>query len=189
MTPVPTIPADRLRTRTGEIRRLLCPLSSDPRGPACRPGPATQGILFGAFGPGPAHGPVRDWRFRTSFRSYFGNYFEHWLPSGNATDEHVLERAYLTIYRTERTESGIEKEIVGLHCDPTIPAGAPFARYKRGPHLHLKEAKAPLPRAHIALNLLSLDRILTSVDELAEALSSGIDLVREELLGRYEEPS
>jgi hypothetical protein len=57
-------------------------------------------------------------------------------------------------------------------------------KYKKGPHLHIKAAEAPLPHAHFALNLGHLDAVLESVESLSEAMRYGIIMLKEEVLDR-----
>jgi hypothetical protein len=58
------------------------------------------------------------------------------------------------------------------------------AKYKKGPHLHIKAAEDPLPHAHFALNLGHLDAVLDSVESLTEAMRFGILMLKEEVLDR-----
>lgn len=57
-------------------------------------------------------------------------------------------------------------------------------KYKKGPHLHIKAAEAPLPHAHFALNLGHLDAVLESVESLSEAIEYEIIMLKEEVLDR-----
>jgi hypothetical protein len=92
----------------------------------------------------------------------------------------VLDQAYLNLYARNGTS---EKEIVCLHCDPSLLPGAEHARYKRGPHIHMSIAGSPYDRAHIALSGPDLVPILRSTDTLHTALEWGIEMIRDEILG------
>jgi hypothetical protein len=105
-------------------------------------------------------------------------YFEAWRTR-QPRNGFVLERAYLNIY--EETETG-EKEIICLHCDPSLLPDADHAKYKRGPHIHMSVAGSPYDSAHIALQGPDLAPVLRSTDALHNALSWGVEMICEEIL-------
>jgi hypothetical protein len=104
-------------------------------------------------------------------------YFEAWrLETRN---RFVLDQAYLNVYETTEIS---EKEIVCLHCDPSLPPDSDHARYKRGPHIHMSIAGFPYDRAHIALQGPDLAPVLRSTDTLHSALAWGVEMIRDEIL-------
>jgi hypothetical protein len=104
-------------------------------------------------------------------------YFESW--SLESRNRFVLDQAYLNIY--ERT-GGSEKEIICLHCDPSLLLSADHAKYKRGPHIHISVAGFPYDRAHIALQGPDLTPVLRSTEALHSALAWGVEMIRDEIL-------
>jgi hypothetical protein len=104
-------------------------------------------------------------------------YFEAWrLETRN---RFVLDQAYLNIYERTRTS---EKEIICLHCDPSLLPEADHAKYKRGPHIHMSVAGFPYARAHIALQGPDIVSVLRSTDALHNALAWGVDLIHDEII-------
>lgn len=106
-------------------------------------------------------------------------YFELWRLESR--DHFVLEKAYLNLY--ERTGS-TEREIVCLHCDPSLSADADHAKYKRGPHIHMAVAGYPYDRVHLALQGPDLTPVLRSTDSLHNALAWGVEMIRDEMFPR-----
>jgi hypothetical protein len=130
----------------------------------------------------------RDWRFGTTVMGIRGSYFERWIPSDEKRTRFYLDRAYLHLYWQLRAQDD-EKELLALHCDPneTDDAGPlRHAHYKRGPHIHVSASEYPLPHSHFALNATQLDEILSSAERLSEAFSSGVVLVRDQVLDVFE---
>jgi len=104
-------------------------------------------------------------------------YFEAWrIETRNLF---VLDQAYLNLYARNGTS---EKEIVCLHCDPSLLPDAEHAKYKRGPHIHMSIAGSPYDNAHIALNGPDLVPTLKSTDALHTSLEWGIAMIRDEIL-------
>lgn len=96
-------------------------------------------------------------------------------------DQWYLDRAYLTIFRTDPTTRA-EVEFLCLHCDPNESDNADHGIYKQGPHLHIRAAEDPIPHAHIALNRGHLEDVLTSAHNLSEAMELGVLMIKEEVL-------
>jgi hypothetical protein len=128
----------------------------------------------------------RDWRFKTRVPSIYAMYFEQWMPL--ETGKHgcwYLDRAYLNLYElSDRRFMDSLKEFVCLHCDPNEPDGDAHSYYKRVPHIHIKAAREPIPRAHISLNLDYSDKVLNSVDTLFSSWQTAIFMLRDEILDR-----
>ena len=165
--------------RGARIMELLRPISLRQSGPAWSRLPIGGAyIIIGTHDEARPTSDYRDWRFSITARGRVAMYFELWRLE--ARDRYVLEKAYLNLY--ERIGSG-EKEIVCLHCDPSLPADADHARYKRGPHIHMSVAGYPYGRAHIALQGPDVTEALRSTDSLHNALTWGIEMIRDEMIG------
>ncbi|HWF67920.1 MAG TPA: hypothetical protein VN670_11470 [Acidobacteriaceae bacterium] len=68
-------------------------------------------------------------------------------------------------------------EIVALHCDPNEARAERHYRYKAGPHIHMSTAVDPLHHAHIGLNNDDLEDVLSSIDNLTNALRLAILMI------------
>jgi hypothetical protein len=104
-------------------------------------------------------------------------YFEAWRIEKR--NWFMLDQAYLNLY--ERTGTS-EKEIVCLHCDPSLPPDADHAKYKRGPHIHMSIAGSPYDSVHIALQGPDLAPVLKSTATLHNALAWGVEMIHDEIL-------
>jgi hypothetical protein len=168
-----------LVARGTRIMELLRPISLRRSGPAwSRFQVGGSSIIIAAHDEARPTSDYRDWRFSITARWRVGMYFEYWrLESRN---RYVLEKASLNLYK--RIDSG-EKELVCLHCDPSLLENAEHARYKRGPHIHMSVAGSPYSHAHIALRGPDLGETLRSVDSLHDALTWGIEMIRDEMIG------
>lgn len=174
------ISSRHLRSRGGQIRRLLRPLVRDPGGPAFKTVYWRPGEVVVAAHDGSAVGKqYREWSFATFVHDVRGTYFEKWNQDDN--DSWGLHRAYLSLLRIDRMRQS-QKELLALHCDPREPDEAPHSIYKRGPHLHVQDASDPIPHAHIALNIGHLEQVLSSVDSLSTAMNLAVRMLKEEIL-------
>ena len=134
-------------------------------------------------GPRPDLGPA-DWRFTTIVRGVRAGYYERWIASDEKRKKYYLDRSYLHLYRSGTDELS-EREILALHCDPNEPDDTgelKHAIYKRGPHVHVTAFDQPLPHSHFAHNLGELDSILGSMLSLHRAVSTGIVMLRDQVL-------
>lgn len=165
----------RRGSRVQQLLRPICPLRA---GPAWRRlSFAPSRVIIATHDGSPPSSHFRDWRFTVEARRHHAMYFEAWALE--ARNRFVLNQAYLNIY--ERTASG-EKEIVCLHCDPSLLASADHARYKRGPHIHMSVAGHPYSHAHIPLQGPDLGPVLKSTEALHSALVWGIEMIRDEII-------
>jgi|SRR5690348_12096919 len=172
------LPEKDLLRRGSSIQKLLRPICRHPGGPAYRNVTVGTSRLFIATHDGsPPASNFRDWRFTVESGKYYAMYFEAWTLETRS--RYVLDQAYLNLY--ERTPID-EKEIVCLHCDPSLSPEDAHARYKRGPHIHMSVAGSPYGRAHIALQGPDLTPILRSTETLHNALAWGIELIRDEVI-------
>jgi hypothetical protein len=124
-----------------------------------------------------------NWRFATFHNNFRAVYFETWLPTDlKKLDIWYLTKAYLNIYLLDRARQE-EKEYICLHSD-TESEGDSQSYYKASPHLHIKMAEEPIPKAHIALANYHLAQILSSEKLFFQAMSWGIELICDEILKR-----
>lgn len=169
---------EELARRGARVQQLLRPISRRTSGPAWTRLPlGTSHIIIGTHDEARPTSHYRDWRFTIDAARHHGMYFEAWRS--DTRNRFVLDQAYLNVY--ERTAT-TEIEIICLHCDPSLLPGADHAKYKRGPHIHMSIAGSPYDSAHIALQGPDLAPVLKSTNALHEALSWGIEMIREEIL-------
>ena len=167
-----------LARRGARIMELLRPISLRQSGPAwSRVAVGATYVILGAHDEARPTSDYRDWRFSIIARGFVAMYFEVWRFESR--DRFVLDKAYLNLYK--KTDSG-EREIICLHCDPSLPEDADHARYKRGPHIHMSAAGHPYDRAHIALGGPDLTEALRSTNSLHSALTWGIEMIRDEMI-------
>ncbi len=109
-------------------------------------------------------------------------YFEIWqyLSGQHRTSCYLLHKAYFHLYLPQPT--GVEKELLFLHCDPQEPNDSPHYRYKVGPHLHFEVAGAPWKNAHIPLCDGWQEQILQDIDKLDQAITKAIDFIADQFL-------
>ena len=169
---------DELARRGVRIQQLLRPICRRASGPAWTRLPlGTSQILIGTHDEARPSSHYRDWRFAVDAAKHHAMYFESW--HSETKNRFVLDQAYLNIYERE---GPTETEIICLHCDPSLLATADHAKYKRGPHIHMSIAGSPYDGAHIALQGPDLTPVLKSTNALHDALSWGIQMIREEIL-------
>jgi hypothetical protein len=169
-------------SRGEKVRVLLEPLTpANSSGPAWEPKFVRNSYIIGTHDGARATTNYRDWRFNTFVPKTYASYFEKWDLLSD--DQLCLNRAYLSIFQLD-IETRSEREFLCLHCDPNEPDNEPHAIYKKGPHLHIVAALNPIPRAHIPLNMVHLQTILSSIETLSEAIESAVVMLKEEILNR-----
>jgi len=172
--------------RGPRLRELLAPLTRGSRGggPPYEALPRQNRIIF-AVRDAKTSGDYSKWRIRTFHSSFIAAYHEEWVPiEPDTQDEWFLKRAYLTIFRVNRKLMK-EEEFLCLHCDPEEgDSSTSTAIYKQGPHLHIKAASHPIPKAHLALAHAFIDQVLASDDDLFTVVRKGIELICDEILMR-----
>ena len=168
------------------ISDLLRPISRMTSGPAYAIRPSSNRAVIGTHDGSPPTSGYRDWRFATGYSGMSCRYFEIWLPEDMRVQRWYLHNAYLTIFRRQGPQSD-ESELLSLHCDPDELDDQDDSRgiYKRGPHLHIKAADEPIPKSHLALTIGHLSQVLSSPDDLTEALGWSIQMVKDEILDRF----
>ncbi len=152
------IPCAFVPTRKAEISKIIC-----------------------AHGGGHVEDYTNIW-FPTNARGVQAQYHEVWYPREEES-EWVLERAYFSLRRTFLEITKIE-EILCLHSDPLCADPEPLGSYKRGPHLHVSLAPAPIGDAHFPLNLQQLNEVLASCDNLSESLALAICVIQHEIIAK-----
>ncbi len=180
--PTIQISEKNLIERINNIPNLLKPLTKRTIRPACRfySGMAGSGIkIIGAHQGDSPDRNYRDWRFSTFVSEYRCMYYELW-KSDNGRDFYLVNM-YLSLFRIDRINHS-EIELLALHCDPEEPDDNRHAKYKKGPHIHIKAAESPIPDAHIALTCGYLENILSSFNSLTKAMGWAIVMLKEQIL-------
>lgn len=176
---------DLASIRSSSIKKIIAPiLSEDGRrnsgGIHVSHVSSTGKVVFGVLGPSKGSSNIEKYRFPTVVESISAHYHEVWEAIEKTPQFYTLERAYFHLY----TQVGVgkENEYILLHSDPNEPKSSPHYAYKCGPHLHFEFAPAPLPRAHIALNLGNLKSVINSLKELDIAIHKGVSMLRHQIL-------
>ncbi|MBM3476811.1 MAG: hypothetical protein FJX75_26360 [Armatimonadetes bacterium] len=159
------------------MRRVIEPLASPAvlrkLQPAVR-SPSTRSLRLVA-----SYGDAE--RFPTRAKDVLASYHESWERTGGGRSERwALTEAYLHIY-TVHPETGEQQAYLFVHCEPCAPDEQPF---KLGPHLHIKAAPDPLPRAHLCLFPGRNATILQDLQTLNSALADTAQMLEEEVLER-----
>ena len=173
--------ANLIPGRLKKVQAILRPLAKKGKPVPCNfvPNPRAKSICGHGGGPGQDHTNI--W-FPTSVNGIQGQYHEIWYPLGGE-HEWWMERAYFGIRRVVRTLAKAE-EILCVHSDPMCDVDDPVGSYKRGPHLHVSVAQSPIAKAHFPLNLGHLEDVLSSCDNLSQAISLAIKVVCDEVISR-----
>jgi len=172
-----------LAGRGRHLQRLLRPISKYPKiGPKWVRRTIRRDIILGAQDELIGEDNHRNWFFYTFSEEIIGQYYEIWKPLRSAN--WFLYRAYLNLFQPNEANGKLEGFIC-LHCDPAEQGADEQLKYKVGPHLHILQAKDPIPKSHIALNACHLEDILGSAELLFEAIEQAILMLRHEILLRY----
>jgi hypothetical protein len=179
------IPVAQIEMRSRKVSKLLLPLrpSKIPVGCKTCPQPFRGCKVIAAHDGTKSVESFGDWYFKTFAPDIVCQYYELWQPFRNDSKLHLF-RAYLNLSLVNRSDYKFEK-LLSIHCDPCEDNSNAIGRYKRGPHLHVQKAEYPIPECHFPLNFTELDRVLSSVDSVTEALANAIEIVRTEVLLRY----
>ena len=165
--------------RGQKISNILKPLSRIPYGPAYNMKQGVGTIIIGTHDGAPSYSEYTSWRFATQSRGYYASYYEKWTSINEEDSQFCLERAYLTIYRNQ-------EEFICLHCDPNEEDidGQGKVVYKKCPHLHIKRAEEPIPKAHISIAVGYITEVLASASSLTDTLKYGIQMIKDEIMDR-----
>lgn len=164
----------KIYNRSNEIRNLIKPLSRKGNSVSCQISPSQRGsIVFGTFGGiSPINMNHRDWFFKTHRKEFNAGYFEIWIEEAN---NFILEKAY---FKLMLSENNINREVLSLHIDPNEKLN----NYKKGPHLHFQTTNDIISKAHVALNLNNLNKILVSYESFNASYKQAILMINEEIL-------
>ena len=185
--PTITLNAEEFSQRGQSIRNLLRPISRISSGPATQIRQSFRQAIIGTHDGTPSISGYRDWRFSTGHSGMSARYFEIWVPEDVRAELWYLHNAYLTIFRRPHPQAE-ENELLSLHCDPEELDDEDDCKaiYKRGPHLHIKAAEEPIPKSHLALARGHLSQVLSSSADLTEALGWSIQMIKDEILDRFQ---
>lgn len=118
-------------------------------------------------------------RFKTRNPKFRASYYEIWEKMQNTKNQFCLDRIYFHLYSVENRE---DKEYILLHTDPKDPDSV-HERYKRSPHLHIKQTTDDLiSHAHFALNINDYDVALSSLEELNKSFKNHIAMLAHQIL-------
>jgi hypothetical protein len=170
--------------RGAQIPDLLRPIRGEIGGPAWQRLSGQGGIIY-ATRDATIEADYAGWRFATFLPDFYAAYHELWMPLDSKKQKQwCLNKAYLNIYRVDRLLR-TQVEYICLHCDPEdADSDDHKACYKQSPHIHVKAANDPIPKAHIALSHGFIDAVLKSHDDLFHAMYLGMELIRDEILLR-----
>jgi len=171
---------EQVAKRGSRISHILKPLSRIPSGPASeRRGSSNGEIIIGVHDGSLVKSHFTDWRFATTIPGFSANYYEIWSLTDVKQRRFCLEKAYLTIYKDDQ-------EYICLHCDPnrTNVEETEKIIYQKGPHLHIKCADKPIPKAHLALGGVHTEKTISDAESLTNAIKWSIQMIKDEVLDR-----
>jgi hypothetical protein len=185
------LPSSELYQRRRQaVRRVVAPLLPQPPNVAVEQvGPGrdafTLGILPKNRSPASFLNP-EDALVATRTTGLLLNYYETWRQVED-TDNYYLDRAYMHIHLGMRNSQ--PRQVLSLHCDPSMHHSEEHYPYKRGPHLHVEGASPNVDRAHICLCLLDADLGGADVIRLTESISAAVRMIVKELVPCWERAS
>ena len=118
----------------------------------------------------------------TRVPSVLMNYYETWRQSSEV-DEYYLDRIYMHVHIGARSRP---RQVLSLHCDPSMKASDVHFRYKRGPHFHIEGATPSVSRAHISLCLGDQDFGGSNLQALTSRFGEAVRLIAAELFPCWE---
>jgi hypothetical protein len=179
MTPVPRVISsiDKLRrSRRASLNKTFSSVSGRINVQQLSLG----GKLIFSVSSGPELGrDFTHWRFNTKAKGITASYYEIWVHYSK--NDYYLDRSYFHLYRINVVDRS-ESEYVLLHCDACEPGDGAYSLYKQSPHIHVKAADEPLPKAHIALYNGRVNEVLGSLESFDNALKECVQLFRAEIL-------
>ncbi len=129
-------------------------------------------------------------QFATNLPGVLGSYFEVWTPS-TEPDTYTLAKAYLHLHASS-SPTETPHELIFIHTEPTNPNGHDdrqlrLARWRSGPHLHVKASGYGLGRCHIHLDSNTVPcPALESLAGYRESLGNMIGMLSDELLEYFD---
>ena len=179
---MPNLAESEVVARSRYIRQMLRPLASSTHAPTVRPF-STQGAIVLGASQGKSRGQeYRSWRFLTRAARIRASYHELWRET-KTSSEYSLVQMYLALYEVDQVRDQ-EHKLLALHSDPEMVADSAENKYKRGPHLHVMSVPEGFHRAHLALELSSLDTILDSCAALSKSMTQLVVMLSDEVLQR-----
>lgn len=182
MTPVPRIleSIDKLqRSRTNDFINIFSTIAHRNRNIQVMNFSIRGNLIFAIADAWESGQNFTDWRFQTISKNIRASYHEIWNDHGKG--KYFLERSYFHLYILVE-EDFKEEEYILLHCDASEPAASIHSIYKQSPHIHVKAAPHPIPKAHIALYNSCLPEVLKSRTSFNRALSESISMLNSEIL-------
>lgn len=173
--------------RLHQIRALLTPFASRVPRLQVRADKDASGLqVISATDDFDASQSARDRLFQTDRPMIFAQYFEMWQPDIQFRNFHLF-RSYFHLFRISNKD--IRDQLFCLHADPEEEVESCQGKAKAGPHFHILVENGrlgSLAKAHLPLCYLNIEHVLNSVERFDEALASAFELVREEILVRFE---
>lgn len=117
----------------------------------------------------------------TRIRRVMLNYHEIWKQQREAG--YYLERAYMHFHVS--SQSG-RKQILSLHCDPSLKDGSVHFGYGRGPHLHLEGANPDIARAHVSVCVADPRKGGSTLNDLMACFQASVRMIADEILPCWE---
>lgn len=161
--------------RRGDLQTLLGWLSRTQIATAHKS--RAGGLIWHAFTGSP---PGEDWTsssIQTTKRLFEVRYREYWSPVDSGATTYSLESLYFELYCL-RGPYRDPSELAALHWHPE-GARSPYAK---GPHLHIQDARHPVPKAHLGMDLCDWDNICASLSSLMASLERSIRMMIAEVL-------
>lgn len=171
--------------RPTKIREVLDTIVEDATALDIRPmanlsdhviGPMPHGVNFSTLS------DPSEIRIKTAWDDLYFNYHEIWQYDGSRYFN--LNRAYLHLYLA-RGASTNEVQSLSLHCDPAMSKEEPSYKYKRGPHLHIGEARPDISRSHISLCVGDPHVGGNNVNSLMGKFKKAVEMIAVEVIPRY----
>jgi hypothetical protein len=178
-----------LSARPTAILNLIKPLlPNPPKAQVRRVGRGIASVTFGILPHGMAATPAvnpEDPRVPSRLTGLFLNYYETWRAADRDVDLFHLHQAYMHVHiKTGGTAR--DRQVLSLHCDPSMPESEAHFAYKRGPHVHVEGAEPRIDRAHISLCVADPARGGDNISALTEHLRASVRMVAAELFPCWE---
>jgi hypothetical protein len=110
------------------------------------------------------------------------NYYETWRR-GREPDEYYLDRVYMHMHIVAHPKP---RQVLSLHCDPSMKTSDTHFRYRRGPHFHIEGAAPDVSRAHISLCLVDQNFGGADLSALTSSFGQAVRLIAAELFPCWE---
>ncbi len=170
--------------RIDEVQKFLRPIRRHPtlHCQFYRPQYAGGKVLAAHDGE-PDGSDFHSWQCRTTAKTVWFTYFELWKPTAQR-ENWFLDRAYMHLFRAD-ADTRTLIQMLCVHADPNCEDAMPLRLLKRGPHIHVSTAEAPLPECHFALNFGHLQRVLSNSARFTRAFRDAIHMVADDVIIRF----